>query len=447
VSEYASVLAATARTVDSDRVRAAPMPDQPPSAGSAQPPAGGSAHLPAHLVRRLLAGLPSGLVLVAPDGTVPFANPAATAMGVVEAGALAVPSLVALVEATRADGQTRERQIDLPPRAEPPLRKPRPDAESLAVRVRTMPVGDHLAVSRPPAAGRPGTDQTPGDNQTRAAGHIAVILDDVTEARRVEAVRKDFVANVSHELKTPVGALHVLAEAVSAASEDPVAVRRFASRMTHESSRLARLVQEIIDLSRVQGADPPPQPLPVEAAAVIAEAVDRTRLAAEARDIGVVVISDESDQLMVTGDEAQLVTALANLLDNAVAYSPPGTRVIVGVRRNGPLAEISVADEGIGIAEKDLERVFERFYRADPARSRATGGTGLGLAIVKHVASNHGGGVSVWSAEGAGSTFTLRLPVNPPARPSGAGTGTGAGADVGVGPDAPSGATPSPDEA
>ncbi|MGF7236769.1 MAG: sensor histidine kinase [Frankia sp.] len=372
-----------------------------------RPAGGGPPVLPAHLVRRLLAGLPSGLVVVAVDGTVAFANPAAAAMGVVEADALTVPALAELVEETRADGRTRDRQIDLPPRAEPPLRRPRPDADSLAVRVRTIPVGDH-----PRRVGEYGVEQPTG-------GHIAVILDDVTEARRVEAVRRDFVANVSHELKTPVGALHVLAEAVSAASEDPVAVRRFASRMGHESSRLARLIQEIIDLSRLQGADPLPRPRPVEAAAVIAEAVDRTRLAAEAGDIGVVVICDESDQLMVSGDEAQLVTAIANLLGNAIAYSPPGTRVIVGVRRNGPTAEISVADEGIGIAEKELERVFERFYRADPARSRATGGTGLGLAIVKHVASNHGGSVTVWSSEGAGSTFTLRLPAEPPARPPG----------------------------
>ncbi len=378
------------------------VPDQGPAGSVTERPVGGGPPvLPAHLVRRLLAGLPSGLIVVAADGTVAFANPAAAAMGVVEADALTVPALATLVEETRADGRTRDRQIDLPPRAEPPLRRPRPDADALAVRVRTIPVGDH-----PRRGGEYGSEQPTG-------GHIAVILDDVTETRRVEDVRRDFVANVSHELKTPVGALHVLAEAVSAASEDPVAVRRFASRMTHESSRLARLVQEIIDLSRLQGADPLPRPRPVEAAAVIAEAVDRTRLAAEAGDIGVVVICDESDRLMISGDEAQLVTAIANLLDNAVAYSPPGTRVIVGVRRNGPTVEISVADEGIGIAEKELERVFERFYRADPARSRATGGTGLGLAIVKHVASNHGGDVTVWSSEGAGSTFTLRLPAEP----------------------------------
>nr|MDT0663896.1 ATP-binding protein [Micromonospora sp. DSM 115978] len=244
-----------------------------------------------------------------------------------------------------------------------------------------------------------------------AEGHVAVILDDVTEARRVEAVRRDFVANVSHELKTPVGALHVLAEAVAAASDDPVAVLRFASRMTHESARLGRLVQEIIDLSRLQGADPMPELVPVVISEVVAEAVDRTRLAAQSRDIVVAVIGDGGTTVL--GDGRQLTTAVANLLHNAINYSPKGTRVVLGVRRAADQIEISVADEGIGIPERDIERVFERFYRADPARSRDTGGTGLGLAIVKHIATNHGGAVTVWSSEGSGSTFTLRLPAVP----------------------------------
>jgi two-component system sensor histidine kinase SenX3 len=145
----------------------------------------------------------------------------------------------------------------------------------------------------------------------------------------------------------------------------------------------------------------------------VAEAIDRTRLAAAARQIVVAVVGEDP---RVAGDTDQLATALANLLDNAITYSPEGTRVVVGVRTVEDMVEISVADEGIGIAEKDLRRVFERFYRADPARSRATGGTGLGLAIVKHIVSNHRGSVAVWSAEGAGSTFTLRLPAHSPDR-------------------------------
>ena len=239
-------------------------------------------------------------------------------------------------------------------------------------------------------------------------GTVAVLLEDVTEARRVEAVRKDFVANVSHELKTPVGAMSLLAEAMLDASDDPAAVRRFAGRAQREAGRLARLVQELIDLSRLQGADPLPEGTLVSVDQVVAEAVDRTRTAAAARGITVVRGGDRGRQ--VNGSESQLVTAVGNLLDNAVAYSPDRTRVAVAVRTRDSAIEISVTDQGIGIAEKDLERVFERFYRADPARSRATGGTGLGLAIVKHVATNHGGEVSVWSVEGSGSTFTVRLP-------------------------------------
>ena len=341
--------------------------------------------LPAKLVRRLLSGLPSGLVVVDADDEVVLANPAARAMGVVADGRVDVPDVRDLVALTRSDGVDRDQQFDLPPVPEPPLTRPRPDQEGIAVRSRTRALD--------------------------ADGHVAVILDDVTEARRVEAVRRDFVANVSHELKTPVGALHVLAEAVAAASDDPVAVLRFASRMTHESARLGRLVQEIIDLSRLQGADPMPELVPVEIGEIVAEAVDRTRLAAQSRDIVVAVIGD--GEMTVLGDERQLATAVANLLHNAISYSPRGTRVVVGVRRTVDQAEISVADEGIGIPDRDIERVFERFYRADPARSRDTGGTGLGLAIVKHIATNHGGAVSVWSSEGAGSTFTLRLPVVP----------------------------------
>ncbi|MBC7372651.1 MAG: ATP-binding protein, partial [Frankiales bacterium] len=258
-----------------------------------------------------------------------------------------------------------------------------------AVRVRLVPVGE--------------------------LGHVALLVEDVTETRRVEAVRRDFVANVSHELKTPVGAMALLAEALQDASDDPEAVRRFAGRVQHEAGRLGRLVQELIDLSRLQGADPLPEPTLVPVDQVVAEAVDRTRTAATARGIDIVRGGERA--LTVRGSEKQLVTAVGNLIENAVHYSPERTRVAVAVRRRDGAIEISVTDQGIGIAEKDLERVFERFYRADPARSRATGGTGLGLAIVKHVATNHGGEVSVWSVEGSGSTFTLRLPPSAEAVP------------------------------
>jgi two-component system sensor histidine kinase SenX3 len=242
-----------------------------------------------------------------------------------------------------------------------------------------------------------------------APGPVALVLTDVTEARRVEAVRRDFVANVGHELKTPVGALALLAEAVQGAADDPETVQRFAARMSHEADRLARLVRELIDLSRLQGAEPLPELVPVAVGTVVAEAVDRTRAAAAAKDIQLAVAAQPG--LVVRGVEAQLATALTNLLANAVAYSPPGTTIAVGARARSGFAEIAVTDSGIGIPRSARSRVFERFYRVDQSRASATGGTGLGLAIVKHVASNHGGAVTVWSEEGLGSTFTLRIPL------------------------------------
>jgi two-component system sensor histidine kinase SenX3 len=202
----------------------------------------------------------------------------------------------------------------------------------------------------------------------------------------------------------------LLGEAVIEAADDPERVRHFAQKLRREAERLARLVQELIDLSRVQGADPVPDPTDLLVAQFVREAVERARHNADAKDIRIVV--GAMTGMRVWGDARQLTTACANLLDNAVAYSPEGTRVAVGAQRAGDFVEVSVVDQGIGISPEDKERIFERFYRADPARSRATGGTGLGLAIVKHIAGNHGGRVSVWSDEGAGSTFTLHLPAS-----------------------------------
>jgi two-component system sensor histidine kinase SenX3 len=240
-------------------------------------------------------------------------------------------------------------------------------------------------------------------------GPVALVLQDVTEARRVEAVRRDFVANVGHELKTPVGALALLAEAIEGAADDPEAVQRFAGRIAHEADRLARLVRELIDLSRIQGGEPLPELVPVEIDMVLAEAVDRTRTAARAKDLEIVVGGQAG--LVVRGVESQLATAVTNLLANAVAYSSGSDKIAVAARARSGFAEIAVTDSGIGIPRKDRTRVFERFYRVDQSRASSTGGTGLGLAIVKHVASNHGGSVSVWSEEGLGSTFTLRIPL------------------------------------
>ncbi|WP_394615152.1 sensor histidine kinase [Lentzea sp. JNUCC 0626] len=247
---------------------------------------------------------------------------------------------------------------------------------------------------------------------------------DESEAVRLEKTRRDFVANVSHELKTPVGALALLAEAVLDASDDQDEVRRFSAKIMQEATRLGALVTELIALSRLQGAEKLPELADTEIDVVINEALSRSKLAAES--VNITITTDEPSGFVVPGDRSLLVTALTNLLDNAVAYSPPGSPVSVSRRLVDGHVEIAVTDRGIGIAEDQQIRVFERFYRVDKARSRATGGTGLGLAIVKHVAANHGGEVKLWSLPGTGSTFTLRLPAaatepNPTLVPTGAG--------------------------
>lgn len=238
--------------------------------------------------------------------------------------------------------------------------------------------------------------------------YILLLADDRTEITRTEEIRNDFVANVSHELKTPVGAISFLAEALEASADDEEAVRRFAKRMHKESGRLAALVQDIIELSRLQGANVAQQGNAVDVNAVILEAVDRSQLPAESKNIRIVVGGHADTE--VFGDRDLLVTALRNLIDNAIRYSPENSQVGVGVRTREGVVAVSVTDQGEGLTPEDQERVFERFYRVDAARSRHTGGTGLGLSIVKHIVSNHGGEVTVWSQPGHGSTFTIRLP-------------------------------------
>jgi two-component system sensor histidine kinase SenX3 len=326
----------------------------------------------------VLALLKSSTVVLDADDRVVRASPAAYAFGLVKEARLLQPDMLEMARQVRRDGEIREGELELP-------RGPIGSA-TLAVLARVAPLGSTL---------------------------VLVMVEDRTEARRVDAVRRDFVANVSHELKTPVGAMSLLAEALVDAADDPEAVRRFAGRMQHESERLTRLVQDVIELSRLQGHDPLEAPTLVSLDDVVAEAVDRSRLTAEARDIA--LVSGGVSGLKVMGDSRQLVTALGNLVDNAVRYGPTGSRVAVSVaevdEESGRVAELSVTDEGPGIAEAERDRIFERFYRVDSARSRDTGGTGLGLSIVKHVAAGHGGEATVWSAEGTGSTFTLRLPV------------------------------------
>ena len=238
-----------------------------------------------------------------------------------------------------------------------------------------------------------------------------VFVHDQSDYARMEATRRDFVANVSHELKTPVGAMALLAEALLASADDSETVRRFAEKVLIEANRLGDMVAELIELSRLQGAERLPNVTDVDVDTVVSEAISRHKVAAENAHIE--VRTDAPSGLRVLGDQTLLVTALANLVSNAIAYSPPGSPVSISRRCRGDNIEIAVTDRGIGIALEDQERVFERFFRGDKARSRATGGSGLGLAIVKHVAANHNGSIGVWSKPGTGSTFTLSIPAMP----------------------------------
>ncbi|GLY03287.1 MULTISPECIES: ATP-binding protein [Actinoplanes] len=351
------------------------------------------------LGRKSLDSLRVGVVVLDADDYPVLVNPAARAMGLLRSGGApgtiaAHPILRTLAGQVRRTGVRREVELDLP-------------------------------------RGRAGNAHAPLGLHLRAvaisATHVAVEAADVTEAHRLARVRRDFVANVSHELKTPIGALQLLAEALldatqlpdsapEAQSEDLIAARRFAERIHHESARMGRLVTELLELSRLQGAEPLPDPEPVSLDWVIAEVIDRTRTTSSAKSIEVVY--DGPKGATVYGSDSQIATAVTNLVENAIAYSGEDTKVSLALRQSEDWIEIDVADQGIGIGPQDVERVFERFYRADQARSRATGGTGLGLAIVKHIATNHGGRVDVTSELGDGSTFTLRLPARPPEAPS-----------------------------
>ncbi len=240
---------------------------------------------------------------------------------------------------------------------------------------------------------------------------VVVYVEDQSEQARMEASRRDFVANVSHELKTPVAAMGVLAEALLESADDAENVHHFGKKILTESQRLANMVRELIELSRLQGAEPLPDLDGIDVDLVVNEAISRHKVAADNADIA--VTTDKPSGFRVLGDQSLLVTALANLISNAIAYSPNGSKVSISRRRRGNNIEIAVTDRGIGIARADQERVFERFFRVDKARSRATGGTGLGLAIVKHVAANHNGSIRLWSQPGTGSTFTLSIPEYP----------------------------------
>jgi len=277
--------------------------------------------------------------------------------------------------------------------------------------VRRSGLADHATIERPGS-----TTAVPANLAVAVAplrdGVVVVLARDISEEHRIDLSRRDFVTNISHELKTPIGAIGLLSEAVEKASDDPEMVIRFATRMQRESARLAELVQQIITLSRLQSDDPLREARGIDVSVVVRRAVDRLTSTARARHVTLTVSDKEPGE--VIGDGPQLIDAVANLIGNAIAYSHEGARVAVTCarRKNGDdeVIEIAVTDNGIGIADADQERIFDRFFRVDPDRSRASGGTGLGLSIVKLVTEAHGGSVSLWSKVGSGSTFTLRLP-------------------------------------
>lgn len=239
-------------------------------------------------------------------------------------------------------------------------------------------------------------------------GNVLLIVDDRTEAKRLDDTRRDFIANISHELKTPIGAISLLAEALADAADDPEAVAKFSKSLGKESKRLSGLIKDVIQLSRIQSAEVVTNAEIVDLSTVVMEAVDRNSYRAENR--GLKITYDAPEGIEVVGDPEMLTVAVKNLIENAIIYSDEGASVGVGLRSVDNVAEITVTDSGIGIASSEQGRIFERFYRVDPSRSRKTGGTGLGLAIVKHVALSHNGEVKLFSKTGVGSTFTLRIP-------------------------------------
>ncbi|MFW0112566.1 sensor histidine kinase [Rothia sp. CCM 9416] len=313
------------------------------------------------------------MVVDAVDGVVQ-ASPGAYALGLVRGHTVESDELLAMIDAVRSKGIIVEKEIV--------LARGFYDQSRLVIDLRVAPVGDE---------------------------YILVLADDRTEIARAQTIRTDFVANVSHELKTPVGAVGLMAEAIESSADDPESVRYFSGKLKKESQRLGALVQDVIELSRLQSADLVVSSTLVDVGQVVAEALDRNRLTAEDKNIELLVGGTASRP--VHGDPELLSTAVHNLIENAIRYSPDSTKVGIGVSVKEDTVRISVKDQGPGIPEDEQDRIFERFYRVDPARSRQTGGTGLGLSIVKHIVGLHGGEVTLWSHPGSGSTFTIALPI------------------------------------
>ena len=326
----------------------------------------------------VLSQLDQDAMLIAPGEVVRFATDGVETLNLLREGRINSPELVALIRVVRRTHQRHIGKIEIP----------------------RGPIGEGMR------------ELTVRAIYLEDVDNIVVLLSDESEAERVHEVRRDFVANISHELKTPIGALSLLSEAVLSAADEPESVVKFATRMQLEAKRLTDLVQEIINLSRLQDSDPLQVATENNVADLINEAIDLVKTTSEAK--GISVSAKDIPEVVVLGDNEQLIMAIHNLLENAINYSPENTKVSISVTINDDIVEIVVADQGIGIPEEAQDRIFERFYRVDPARSRETGGTGLGLSIVKHVASNHGGDVKVWSSPNVGSSFALRLPIYTP---------------------------------
>lgn len=341
-------------------------------------------------VDQVLEVLDSAGVVLDPSNNVLRASPGALAMGLVRGQALAHAELLELVTGVRRSGDSVIEELEI---ARGPFGE-----QTMRVRVRVARLG---------------------------ARFVLLVAEDRTEAHRLDEVRRDFIANISHELKTPIASVGLLAEALGEAADEPAQVRRFAGRLEVEAHRLAHITGEIIELSKLQAKDALRADRLVDVGEVVAAAVDQNRIVAQSRRVDVAVRGGK--RANVYGDRALLGVAVHNLVSNAIAYSNEGGRVGVGISVRGDAVEIAVTDQGVGIEASELDRVFERFYRVDQARSRNTGGSGLGLSIVKHTVQNHGGDVRVWSKPGKGSTFTIRLPLaeasaDAPARPGAAET-------------------------
>lgn len=356
--------------------------------------------------RRFVEVMPYALIVADSAGAVAYASKGADPLNLVRNGRLVAEDIGEVLALVVADGQVRERELK--------VTLPRPDrrqdgrgvrageavpTDTLYLRVRIGAIADDL---------------------------FAIFLRDMSEQRRFEAMRRDFITNVSHELKTPSGAISLLAETITDAADDPDAVRYFAGRITKESQRLTELVHKLIELQRAQDAPAMSDAKPMSVVAMTRESIAANEVQADAKRIGIVlslngrvipveVPEGESetldDDVLVRVGREPFTTAVKNLVENAIHYSPAHTTVSVGIGVVGDRVRIRVVDQGIGIPKESLGRIFERFYRVDPARSRETGGSGLGLAITKHCVQECGGTISVWSREGEGSTFTIELPV------------------------------------